>query len=103
MHSASAPIANAEDHAALAGRLGRAARAASLTLANVPTERKDAALLRLAALIDASAGTLVEVNARDLAAGAEAGLAPGMLDRLPRTPARLAQMVKPGTAAVFQN
>jgi glutamate-5-semialdehyde dehydrogenase len=94
MSSATAPIASAEDHAALAGRLGRAARAASLVLANVPTERKNAALLRLAALIDESAAALVETNARDLAAGAEAGLAPAMLDRLKLTPARIAQMAE---------
>jgi glutamate-5-semialdehyde dehydrogenase len=94
MSSASATLASAEDHAALAGRLGRAARAASLVLANVPTERKNAALLRLATLIDETAGTLVEVNARDLAAGADAGLAPAMLDRLKLTPARIAQMAE---------
>jgi len=94
MSAVTAPIASAEDHAALVGRLGRAARAASLTLANVPTDRKNAALLRLAELIDASAGTLVEVNARDLAAGAATGLAPAMLDRLTLTPARIAQMAE---------
>lgn len=94
MSSATAPIASAEDHAALALRLGRAARAASLVLATMPAERKNAALLRLATLIDEAAGTLVEVNARDLAAGAEAGLAPAMLDRLKLTPARITQMAE---------
>ncbi|MBE2216416.1 MAG: glutamate-5-semialdehyde dehydrogenase [Opitutaceae bacterium] len=94
MPSATAPIASTDDHAALALRLGRAARAASLVLANVPTERKNAALLRLAALIDESAAALAETNTRDLAAGAEAGLAPAMLDRLKLTPARIAQMAE---------
>lgn len=94
MHPASASNANADDHAALAGRLGRAARAASLTLATVPTERKNAALLRLADLIDASSTALVETNARDLAAGADAGLAAAMLDRLKLTPARIRQMAE---------
>ena len=94
MSSATVPSASAEDHAALAERLGRAARAASLTLATVPTDRKNAALARLAGLIEASAGSLVAANARDLEAGAEAGLAPAMLDRLKLTPARIAQMAE---------
>ena len=92
MDTAIAPAANDAEHAALAERLGRAARAASLTLATVPTERKNAVLLRLADLIDASTSQLVEVNARDLAAGAQSGLAGAMLDRLKLTPARIKQM-----------
>ncbi len=76
----------------LALRLARAARAASHRLATTSTERKNAALLRLADLIETESAAQAEANARDLAAGAEAGLSPAMLDRLKLTPARIAGM-----------
>ncbi len=84
----------AEDHATLALRLARAARAASLILARTPTERKNAALLRLATLLDGAHEALAAANALDLEAGARAGLSPALLDRLRLTPARLAAMAE---------
>jgi glutamate-5-semialdehyde dehydrogenase len=83
-----------EDHAALALRLGRAARTASLVLATTPTEHKNAALLRLAALIEAAGPQLAEANARDLEYGAASGLSAAMLDRLRLTPGRVAAMAE---------
>lgn len=74
--------------------LARAARAASLELAVASTERKNAALLALADLLPASAETLLEANARDLAAAAENGLTPPQIDRLTLTPERLAHLAE---------
>ncbi|HEX9784363.1 MAG TPA: glutamate-5-semialdehyde dehydrogenase [Opitutaceae bacterium] len=81
-----------EDHTSLAQRLGRSARAASLALATIPAERKNAALLHLAGLIEAAAGPLAEANDVDLANGAKSGLSKAMLDRLRLTPARIQGM-----------
>jgi glutamate-5-semialdehyde dehydrogenase len=94
MSTAPAPATNHDEHADLAERLGRAARAAALVLATVPTARKNAALQRLAALLDTSHAPLAEANARDLAAGAAAGLTAALLDRLRLTPARIRQMAE---------
>jgi glutamate-5-semialdehyde dehydrogenase len=58
------------------------ARAASLALATAPTAAKNAALLALADLIDASHAEILEANARDRAAAEAAGLAKAPLDRL---------------------
>ena len=62
MSTAVAHTVSADDHAALAERLGRAARAASLVLANTPTTTKDAALTRLATLIDGAHDALTAAN-----------------------------------------
>ncbi len=78
MSTVVSPVATADDHAALAERLGRAARAASLKLAGTPTEQKHAALDRLATLIEQAGPALAEANARDLAAGEAAGLTTGL-------------------------
>jgi glutamate-5-semialdehyde dehydrogenase len=92
MSTAIASTVTADDHAALAERLGRAARAASLVLANTPTEKKNAALARLAALIDGAHDSLAAANARDLSAGEASGLTGALLDRLKLTPARIKAM-----------
>lgn len=89
----SANAATIEDHAALCERLGRSARAASLILSNVPTEKKNATLHRLAELIEAAGPELQEANTRDLAAGKASGLSGALLDRLKLTPARIKSMV----------
>ncbi len=69
--------------------IAQRARAASLVLATTPTARKDAALLRLAELIPASADTLLAANARDLEAARANGLPAHQIERLTLTPARL--------------
>ena len=69
-----------------------AARAASKRLAVASTDAKNAALERIATLlIEREDGILAE-NAKDLAAGREAGLDDYFLERLTLTPARIAGM-----------
>ncbi len=62
--------------------LGRQAREASLVLATTDSLRKNAALLRLAALLGERADVIVAANKKDLAAATAAGLAKPMVDRL---------------------
>lgn len=66
------------------------ARAASRKLATLSTGAKNAALERIAELLEQEALDLVEANERDLAAGREAGLDPYFLDRLKLIPASVA-------------
>jgi len=67
-----------------------AARAASTVLATVTTDAKNAALLAIAAAVEAGADRIVPANELDLANGRDNGLAAGLLDRLTLTPERLA-------------
>jgi glutamate-5-semialdehyde dehydrogenase len=67
-----------------------AARTASTLLATVTTDQKNAALLAIAAAVEAGADRIVPANELDLANGRENGLAVGLLDRLTLTPQRLA-------------
>jgi len=69
--------------------IAQRARAASLVLATTPTAVKNAALLRLAELLPASAKELMESNAKDLADAQANGLSTAQIDRLTLTPARL--------------
>lgn len=62
--------------------LAQRARAASLVLATVSREKKDAALEKLADLIDASHFQLLEANQRDLLSPEAAALPPATRDRL---------------------
>jgi len=62
--------------------LGRQAREASLVLATADTSRKNAALLRLAALLVERTPAIMAANARDVAAAKAAGLAKPMVERL---------------------
>lgn len=82
------------DLSAYMAHVGVAARAAATVLAAAPTARKNDALLRLATLIRAERGALQAENARDLEAGAAAGLAAPMLDRLRLTDAVVEQMAE---------
>ena len=74
--------------------IAQRARAASLVLATTPPARKDAALLRLAELIPASAAALLAANALDLAEARANQLPSHQLDRLTLTPARLDQLAE---------
>ncbi|MEO6876465.1 MAG: glutamate-5-semialdehyde dehydrogenase [Opitutaceae bacterium] len=69
--------------------LAQRARAASLKLATVPTATKNAALVQLAGLIDASHAALLAANAQDLASPEAAALTPAARDRLTLNAARL--------------
>ena len=65
------------------------ARAASFALATAPRERKDAALEKLAELIDASHFELLAANQRDLLSPEAAALSPAVRDRLELNEKRL--------------
>ncbi len=69
--------------------LAQRARAASLVLATTPTTAKNAALARLADLIDASHAALLAANTLDLASPEAAALTTASRDRLTLTTARL--------------
>ncbi|MFM9093005.1 MAG: glutamate-5-semialdehyde dehydrogenase [Verrucomicrobiota bacterium] len=84
----------ASDLAQLVTTLARRARAASLALANVPRERKDAALLRLAGMLEAAGPELLAANARDLASPEATALPAATRDRLTLTPERLRQLAE---------
>jgi len=76
--------------------MARGALAASRKLATVPTAAKNAALIRIAELLEApqSQPLLLAANERDLQTAAALGLAPAMLDRLRLTPQRVRAMVE---------
>jgi glutamate-5-semialdehyde dehydrogenase len=60
----------------------QAAREASRTLATVDDQTKDAALEAMASALEERLGEVLEANARDMDAGAHAGLSAALLDRL---------------------
>jgi len=74
--------------------LGRQAREASLVLATTDSSRKNAALLRLAALLGESADVIVAANQKDLAAATTAGLAKPLVDRLTLDAKRLTALAE---------
>ncbi len=74
--------------------LAQRARAASLTLATVPTAAKNAALDELARLIETSHESLLAANALDLASPEAAALTPASRDRLTLNAARLAHLAQ---------
>lgn len=80
------------------GTLADEALAASRALAAASGRQRNAALLAIADALDAAVPALQEANAKDLAAGRDAGLSPAMLDRLELTDTRIAGM----TASVRQ-
>ncbi|MFZ9745398.1 MAG: glutamate-5-semialdehyde dehydrogenase [Opitutaceae bacterium] len=84
----------ASDLAQLVTTLARRARAASLVLANVSRERKDAALLRLAELLEAAGPELLAANARDLESPEAAALPAATRDRLTLNPDRLRHLAE---------
>jgi glutamate-5-semialdehyde dehydrogenase len=83
-----------EDFASIVTDLGRRARAASLALAIAPTAAKNAALRRLADLIEASAEPILDANRKDLAGATKDGLAAAQIDRLTLNPARLKKLAE---------
>jgi glutamate-5-semialdehyde dehydrogenase len=74
--------------------VGVRARAAAREIARAGTGKKDAALIAIAAAIEAGADELRAENARDLAAGRQHGLDAALLDRLELTDARIAAMAE---------
>ncbi|MEO5958912.1 MAG: glutamate-5-semialdehyde dehydrogenase [Opitutaceae bacterium] len=74
--------------------LAQRARAASLVLATMPSAAKNAALARLADLIDSSHEALLAANARDLASPEAAALGAAARDRLTLNEKRLAHLAQ---------
>jgi len=72
--------------------LAKRARAASRRLASLSADDKNRSLLAMADAIEANAAAIRDENARDMAAGAEMGLAKPMLDRLLLDETRIAGM-----------
>src|SRR5215470_17291107 len=69
-----------------------AAKAASRRLAAVDSNTKNAALLAIAAALEARVDEILEANARDLEAGRESGLSAALMDRLRLDSARVRGM-----------
>jgi len=78
----------------LVNRIAQQARAASHRLATSETAERNAVLLRLAKLIEASEASLRKENEIDLSVGREQGLNQALLDRLTLTPERIAGMAE---------
>lgn len=74
--------------------IGARARAASATIAKASSGQKNAALLAIAAQIEASRDALLAGNALDMAAGREKGLDAALLDRLELTVGRIDGMLE---------
>jgi glutamate-5-semialdehyde dehydrogenase len=74
--------------------VGRRARAASRVIGRAETRQKNAALLAIAAAIEAARERLESENARDLEAGRRQGLDEALLDRLELNAARIAAMAQ---------
>ena len=73
---------------------GEAAREGARSLAAAPDGVIDQALRRMAALLGEAAGGVLAANDADVAAAGEAGLGPGLLDRLRLGEARIAEMAR---------
>ncbi|MBB5192320.1 glutamate-5-semialdehyde dehydrogenase [Silvimonas terrae] len=74
--------------------VGRKARQASRAMAKAETRAKDAALLAIAAGIEANAQDLLAANARDMEQARTDGLEPALLDRLQLTEKTIASMAE---------
>ncbi|MFM1851737.1 MAG: hypothetical protein RIS54_1421 [Verrucomicrobiota bacterium] len=72
--------------------LAKRARAAALVLGTVPTAAKNAALEKLAGLLEANTTSLLAANARDVAAAGDNGQTAAQIDRLTLTPESLAKL-----------
>lgn len=74
--------------------LGQQARAASRDMARAETNAKNNALLAIADALERDKATLLEANAKDLAAGKDRGLDAALLDRLELNDERIAGMAE---------
>jgi glutamate-5-semialdehyde dehydrogenase len=70
------------------------AKRASLELARIDTDTKNAALHAMADALELRLGEILDANARDMAEGLESGLGEGLLDRLRLTEERLAGIAR---------
>lgn len=84
----------AQDIKAIMTDLGQNAKAAALELSVAPTEQKNDALLKAAALLRSHTDKIKQANAKDMAAGEQKGLSSSLLDRLMLDDARVEAMAK---------
>ena len=63
-------------------RIGAAAKEAAFALANASTAQKNAALMAIAAALEAHAEDILRANREDVEAARANGMSPSMLDRL---------------------
>ncbi|WP_295879998.1 glutamate-5-semialdehyde dehydrogenase [uncultured Thiohalocapsa sp.] len=82
------------DVTAYMAEVGERARAAARGMARAETAAKNAALIAIAAELDAGRDALGQANAADLEAGAAKGLDAALLDRLELTPGRIDAMIE---------
>lgn len=82
------------DVPAYMAEVGERARAAARGMARADTAAKNAALMAVAAELDAGRDALGQANAADLEAGAAKGLDAALLDRLELTPGRIDAMIE---------
>lgn len=75
-------------------QIGQAAKQASRHLARLSSRKKNSILEAMAEALEAHRAAIQEANAKDLAAGKDAGLAAAMLDRLELNDARIDDMIK---------
>ncbi|HET7737569.1 MAG TPA: glutamate-5-semialdehyde dehydrogenase [Tepidiformaceae bacterium] len=75
--------------ASFLGETAARAKTAARALARLPRGQKDAALLRIAELLETDQAAILEANAKDVAAAREAGLDDYMVERLTLNSARL--------------
>ncbi len=73
-------------------QIGRQAKEAEVVLRNLPTARKNQALLQAAEALESAEGALIQANEEDVRVAREKGMAAGLLDRLTLTPARVKGM-----------
>ena len=88
------PEAMTMDVPAYMQAVGRRARAASRVIGRAETRQKNAALLAIAAAIEAASERLTSENGKDLVAGRRQGLDESLLDRLELNAARIAAMAQ---------
>jgi glutamate-5-semialdehyde dehydrogenase len=74
--------------------VAKEALAASRVMANLPTVRKNAVLIKLAEMLEKKSEDLLIANMQDVEAAKMAGLAPAMIDRLMLDQTRVAKMAK---------
>ncbi|MDR6145176.1 glutamate-5-semialdehyde dehydrogenase [Sphingomonas sp. SORGH_AS870] len=86
-------MADHHDMPALIADMGRRARTAAQTLAQMPTAAKAQALRAAALAIRQDSPAILAANAQDVAAGAANDLSPAMLDRLKLDEERIAGIV----------
>lgn len=75
-------------------RIGAAAKEAAFALANASTAQKNAALMTIAAALEAHAEDILRANREDVEAARANGMSPSMLDRLSLSEARVRGMAE---------